>query len=302
LKSETTISWEEVGVERVSSTIVIPTYNEEESIGSVLDHIQEVMASSSVSYQVLVVDDGSTDRTVEIVKSRGVEIVRHPTNRGYGAALKMGIRHARHEVIVITDADGTYPNEEIPHLIELMADYDMVVGARTGEEVHIPLLRRPAKWFTNTLANYFARTRIPDLNSGLRAFRKELALRFYPILPDGFSFTTTITLAMLTNGYLVGYVPINYHQRVGRSKIRPVYDTLNLTLLIVRTTIYYAPLRVFLPLSGFLFLMGVVVGLYSYFILGRLMDVTTVVLVLAALQTAAAGLLADMIDKRTPRF
>lgn len=285
-----------------AATIVVPAYNEEGAIGPVLEHIREVMDNSGIPYQLLVVDDGSTDRTVEIAQSKGVEVVRHPTNQGYGAALKAGIRHAQHEAVVITDADGTYPNEEIPRLIRLVADYDMVVGARTGEKVHVPLLRRPAKWFINSLANYFARTRIPDLNSGLRAFRKGTALRFYPILPDGFSFTTTITLAMLTNGYLVEYVPINYHQRVGKSKIRPVHDTLNFALLIVRTTVYYAPLRVFLPLSVVLFLIGIAIGIYSFFILGQLMDVTTVVLVLAALQVAAAGLLADMIDKRTPRF
>lgn len=286
----------------LAATIIVPAYNEEESIGPVLDHIQEIMGASGYPYQLLVVDDGSTDRTIEVVQSRGVEAVQHPTNRGYGAAIKAGIRHARHEIIIITDADGTYPNEQIPHLIELLADYDMVVGARTGQEVHIPLVRRPAKWFINTLANYLARTRIPDLNSGLRAFRKSIALRFYPVLPDGFSFTTTITLAMLANGYLVKYVPISYHRRVGQSKIRPLYDTLNFILLIVRTIIYYAPLRVFLPLSAFLFLAGIVVGLYSFLVLDRLMDATTVVLVLAALQIAAAGLLADMIDKRTPRF
>jgi glycosyltransferase involved in cell wall biosynthesis len=288
--------------EETGCTIVIPAYSEEESIGPVLDHIQKIMAASGLPYQLLVVDDGSTDRTVEIAQSKGAEIIQHPTNRGYGAALKMGIRHAQYGIIAITDADGTYPNEEIPNLVKLAADYDMVVGARTGEKVHIPLLRRPAKWFVNALANWFARTRIPDLNSGLRVLHKDLALRFYSILPDGFSFTTTITLAMLSNGYLIKYVPISYHRRVGKSKVRPIYDTLNLILLIVRTTIYYAPLRVFLPLSVILFATGLAIGLYSFLVLGRLMDVTTVVLVLAAIQTAAAGLLADMIDKRTPRF
>jgi glycosyltransferase involved in cell wall biosynthesis len=286
----------------MAATVIVPAYNEQESIGRVLDQIEEVMAGSGLTYQLLVVDDGSTDRTVEIAQSKGIDVIRHPTNRGYGAALKAGIRRARHDTIVITDADGTYPNEEIPRIVRLMSDYDMVVGARTGGEVHIPLVRRPAKWFINTMANYFARTRIPDLNSGLRAFRKELALRFYPVLPDGFSFTTTITLAMLANGYLVRYVPISYHRRVGSSKIRPIHDTLNFALLIVRTTVYYAPLRVFLPLSGVLLLAGVAIGLYSFLALRRLMDVTTVVLVLASLQIAAAGLLADMVDKRTPRF
>jgi glycosyltransferase involved in cell wall biosynthesis len=286
----------------LAATIVVPAYNEERAIDPVLEHIREVMDNSNIPYQLLVVDDGSTDRTVEIARSQGVEVIQHPTNRGYGAALKAGIRHAQHEIIIITDADGTYPNEMIPRLIRLMADYDMVVGARTGENVHVPLVRRPAKWFINSLANYFARAKIPDLNSGLRAFRRGIALRFYPILPNGFSFTTTITLAMLTNGYLVEYVPIDYHQRIGKSKIRPIPDTLDFTLRIVRTTVYYAPLRVFLPLSFILFLAGITIGVYSFFVLGQLMDVTTVVLVLAALQVATTGLLADMIDKRTPRF
>lgn len=284
------------------ATIIVPAHNEEAGIGPVLEQIQAVMTAANIPHQLLVVDDGSTDATVEAVHAVGVEVIRHPENRGYGAAVKAGIRHARHEIIVITDADGTYPNEEIPRLVELMADYDMVVGARTGEEVHIPLIRRPAKWFINTLANYLARAHIPDLNSGLRAFRKSIALRFFPILPTGFSFTTTITLAMLANGYSVKYIPIDYHRRVGKSKIRPIHDTLNFTLLVLRTITYYAPLRVFLPLSAFLLLVGIAVGLYSFFVLGRLMDVTTVLLVLAALQVAATGLLADMVDKRTPRF
>lgn len=288
--------------EAPACTIIIPAYNEEDSIGPVVERVQAVMAESGLRHQLLVVDDGSTDRTAEVVRARGVPVLHHPSNRGYGAAVKAGVRHAQHEVVVITDADGTYPAEEIPRLVELMANCDMVVGARVGDEVQIPLARRPAKWFINALANYFARTRIPDLNSGLRAFRKSVALRFYPILPDGFSLTTTITLAMLANGYLVEYVPISYHRRVGRSKIRPVHDTVGFILLIIRTTTYYAPLRVFLPLSGLLFLAGVAVGLYSALVLGRLMDVSTVVLLLAALQIAAAGLLADMVDKRTPRF
>jgi glycosyltransferase involved in cell wall biosynthesis len=288
--------------EAPACTIIIPAYNEEDSIGPVVERVQAVMAESGLRHQLLVVDDGSTDRTAEIVRAQGVPVLRQPSNRGYGAAVKAGVRHAQHEVVVITDADGTYPAEEIPRLIELMTNCDMVVGARVGDEVQIPLARRPAKWFINALANYFARARIPDLNSGLRAFRKSVALRFYPILPDGFSLTTTITLAMLANGYLVEYVPISYHRRVGQSKIRPVHDTLGFILLIIRTTIYYAPLRVFLPLSGMLFLAGVAVGLYSVVVLGRLMDVSTVVLLLAALQIAAAGLLADMVDKRTPRF
>jgi glycosyltransferase involved in cell wall biosynthesis len=283
-------------------TIIIPAYNEANAIGPVLEHIQDVMTESAFAYQIIVVDDGSTDGTADVARSYDVDVISNPANRGYGAAIKTGIRQARYDIIVITDADGTYPNEEIPQLLAAMDTYDMVVGARTGESVHIPLVRRPAKWFIRTLANVMAKAYIPDLNSGLRAFRKELALQFFPVLPDGFSLTSTITLAMLENGYLVKYIPINYHKRVGKSKINPIRDTLNFTLLIIRTTTYYAPLRVFFPLSAFLLLVGLAVGLYSMFVLGRIMDVTTVILVISALQVAATGLLADMINKRTPRF
>ena len=163
--------------------------------------------------------------------------------------------------VVITDSDGTYPNDRIPELAAMMTDWDMVVGARTGDEVRVPLVRRPAKWALNMLANVLVETRIPDLNSGLRVFRREVVLRFLPILPNGFSFTTTITLAMLSEGYRVTFVPIDYYARQGRSKIRPVYDTLNFLQLIVRTVLYFNPLRVFLPLSLFFFGAGLVVGL-----------------------------------------
>jgi glycosyltransferase involved in cell wall biosynthesis len=172
----------------LEATIIIPAYNEQDSIDFVLDHIREVMKETGFTYQLLVVDDGSTDGTVEIVESKQCEVIKHPSNRGYGAAIKSGIRRARYDIIIITDADGTYPAEEIPNLLELMTNYDMVVGARTGEEVHIPLVRRPAKWFIRNLARYFTHTNIPDLNSGLRAFRKDIALRFYSVLPDGFSY------------------------------------------------------------------------------------------------------------------
>ena len=288
--------------EPAGATIIIPAYNEARAIGPVLEHIQSVMAACEFPYQLLVVDDGSTDGTADVVRDKGVAVVCNPQNRGYGAAIKVGIRHAKYDVIVITDADGTYPNEAIPGLLALMADYDMVVGARTGEDVHIPLARRPAKWVIRMLANVMSRSRIPDLNSGLRAFRKEIALRFFPVLPDGFSLTSTITLAMLDNGYLVEYVPISYHKRVGKSKINPIRDTLNFALLIIRTTTYYAPLRVFFPLSAVLLVTGLAVGFYSMLVLERFMDVTTVILLLSALQVAATGLLADMINKRTPPY
>jgi glycosyltransferase involved in cell wall biosynthesis len=274
-------------------TLLIPAYNEENGIGPVL----EAVKSLGLPGEILVVDDGSTDRTFEVARASGVEVIRHDVNRGYGQALKSGILASQYDIIVITDADGTYPNEQIRNLLSHMRTHDMVVGARTGANVNIPLVRRPAKKFLNILANYLAGTEIPDLNSGLRAFRKDVAKQFFHILPSGFSFTTTITLAMLSNGYRVKYLPIDHHQREGRSKIHPIRDTLGFTTLIVRTTLYFNPLKVFMPLSGLVFLSAVLLLIYSKFVLHRVMDISVIVLLSAALQIAVIGMLADLIDK-----
>ncbi|MEZ4654415.1 MAG: hypothetical protein R3E12_12700 [Candidatus Eisenbacteria bacterium] len=160
------------------------------------------------------------------------------------------------------------------------------------------LIRRPAKAALNALANYLSETTIPDLNSGLRAFRKEDVLRFLDILPSGFSFTTTITLAMHVNDLFVRYVPIDYHARKGQSKIRPIQDTLNFLALIVRTVLYFRPLKIFLPLSGFLLVLALAVFLYSWLLTPKIMDASVSIIVMSAFQMAAIGLLADLIDKR----
>lgn len=281
-------------------SIIVPAYNEEAGIGPVLFSIRAAMENSGLAYEVLVVDDGSQDETAAVAKAGGFRVLRHPWNRGYGAALKTGIRHAAHEMIAITDADGTYPNEQIPVLYALAVDgeYDMVVGARTGQEVHIPLIRRPAKWVLNRLADHLARTRVPDLNSGLRVFRKEVAEEFMRYLPSSFSFTTTLTLALLTNEYQVYYEPICYHKRVGKSKINPIRDTLNFVGLIVRTVMYFAPLRVLLPISGTLLLLALVILVGSALLTDRIMDVTVIVIAMTALQIAVVALVADLIEKR----
>lgn len=285
----------------LGATILIPAYNEENGIGPVLDQLKQVMADSGLEYEILVVDDGSRDGTAQVVKEHDVHLVQHVVNRGYGAALKTGLRQAKHELIVITDADGTYPNERIPELIAEIHDCDMVVGARTGANTHVPLVRKPAKWAITRLAESISGSEIPDLNSGLRVFRKSLAMEFYHLYPKGFSFTTTITLAMLSNDYPVKFIPIDYHARVGNSKIRPIRDTANFVHLILRTVMYFAPLRIFLRLALLLFVAAVAVGAYSLIFLGRLMDVTTVILAVAALQAAMTGMLADLVDKRMPR-
>jgi glycosyltransferase involved in cell wall biosynthesis len=293
------------GITAGSVTVVVPAFNEERGIGPVLSQLHQVMAVSRLSYEVIVVDDGSQDRTAELAEgSDGVAVLRHRANRGYGAALKTGIRHAHFDLICITDADGTYPNERIPALVEELVQNgcDMVVGARTGDRVAIPLVRRPAKWVIGWLANFVTGEAIPDLNSGLRVFRKEAALRFFSMVPDGFSFTATITVAMLTNGFLVNYVPINYGARIDRSKIRPVQDTLNFIQLVLRIALYFAPLKIFLPLSGLLMLLALAWALFSRFALGQLADVSTLVIVMTAIQVAVIGMLAELIKGRLPNY
>lgn len=286
-------------------SVVIPAYNEEGAIAGVLDRLCQDLADSCLRHEIVVVDDGSHDNTAAIARAHnGVTVLQHRKNRGYGAALKTGIRHAQYPVVCITDADGTYPNQRIPELTRrlIAEEYDMVVGARTGDNVSIPLVRRPAKWAIGRLANYVAGEPIPDLNSGLRVFRRDTALRFAGILPNAFSFTTTITLAMISNGYLVDYVPIDYYARVGKSKIRPVRDTLNFIRLVWRIALFFAPLKFFLPLSGFLFLLALGWALFTLLVLGQLADVSTLVIVMTAFQVAVIGMLAELINKRLPNY
>ncbi|MFH1562317.1 MAG: glycosyltransferase family 2 protein, partial [Nitrospirota bacterium] len=220
-------------MEKIS--IVIPAYNEEKGVGALIDELKEKMKCHE--YEIIVVDDGSCDNTVNIAREKDVVLIQHPKNRGYGASLKTGIRKAKYDTIAITDADGTYPVSEMPKLIKYIGEYDMVVGARNKQK--IPLTRRPAKFFLNRLANYLTEVEIPDLNSGLRVFKKDIAVKFFNLLPNGFSFTTTITLAMLTNDYLVKFIPIDYLERQGKSKIRPIRDTYNFLTLIIRTVMYF---------------------------------------------------------------
>lgn len=281
-------------------SVIIPCYNEVEAIADTLEQVRAVLVTLPVPSEVIVVDDGSTDGTAARVDTARYRLVSHAENQGYGAALVSGARLAQYDCIVITDADGTYPIREIPTLVAQLEDADMAVGARIGDRVNIPLIRRPPKWIINKLANYVTGKRIPDLNSGLRAVRRALWERYEHIFPKGFSLTTTITLAALTNGYRVKFHPINYHARVGKSKIKPVRDTINFTMLILRTTLLFDPLRIFVPLSLMMLAASGAIGLGSLVLfylhlLDHFWDTTTTMLFISSIQLLAMGGIADVV-------
>ncbi len=280
-------------------SVVIPAYNEEKGIQGVVDRLLEPLQKSKLPYEIIVVDDGSEDRTMEALRGKPVKVLQHEFNRGYGAALKTGIRASQYRHVAILDADGTYEEQDLPKLIEHMETHDMVVGARTGKDAKIPLIRRPAKWILNKLANYLTETRIPDLNSGFRVFDKVVAKKFFNILPSSFSFTSTLTMAMLTNGYSVKYVRSGYKTRKGKSKIRPIHDTVNFFSLIVRTALYFDPLKVFMPLSLAMVGLSLLKMVLIDILLIQNMTDSTLFLFLAGIQIGMLGLLADLIDKRS---
>jgi len=281
-------------------SVIVPIYNEAEGLADFVSDLRTKLKDEP--YELILVDDGSTDQTKTILdrldNSQSI-CFTHDSNRGYGAALKTGIKNAHTEIIVIIDSDGTYPIEDIPKLVGLLEKDDaMVVGARVGADVNIPLVRRPAKFILSMVANYLTRTKIPDLNSGLRVMRKDIVQKFFNILPNNFSFTTTITLAVLTNHMKINYVPINYHKRQGRSKIRPINDTLNFIQLIIRTVLYFEPLRIFIPFSLSLFILGVSIFFIGVFYFSVYLDTTSAIIISTSVIVMTVGMLADLIDKK----
>jgi len=271
-------------------SVVIPAYNEGAHVAEQVRAVESVMQQTGWRYEIIVVDDGSSDGTATAADSTGVRVLRRRRNQGYGAALKLGIHRASYGWILITDADGTYPVAAIPQLLDAASRNEMVVGARTGSTVRIPLVRRPAKWFLTKLASYLAGQRLPDINSGLRLMRKSLVMRYEHLLPSGFSFTTTITLAAACNGHSVEYIPIDYHARLGQSKIRPrhAYD---FTLLILRTIVFFNPLKVFIPLGAVLAAAGL--AKFAYDVTLDNLSESAVLALLGALIVWAVGMLAD---------
>ena len=271
-------------------TIIIPAHNEEEGLADVINGIKQLKEG----YEIIVVDDGSADNTYKLASETGIKVIRHPYNKGYGAALKTGIRNAEGDVVLFMDADGQHKPSDIKKLMQHIGEYDMVVGARTKKS-KISLLRRPGKKILGITANYLAGMKIPDLNSGFRALKKSLALEFMHILPNSFSFSTTISLALITSGYSVKYVPIEAPERVGRSKIKPFRDGFRFILMIVRTIALFNPLKIFLPISILLFLSGVSYLIYEVIFYTDISD-TSLLLIISSLLIFFFGILSDQVS------
>ncbi|MBN1867841.1 glycosyltransferase family 2 protein [Candidatus Sumerlaeota bacterium] len=281
-------------------SVVIPVHNERESIVETVRAVREALESTGRKFEIVVVDDGSTDGSADEVARGGLGaiLVRHEGNRGYGAALKSGFARARLELVAFLDADGTYSPSDLPAVLDVADKTDMAVGVRGSDyKRHASFSRRLGKAFLQPLANYTVGWKIPDLNSGMRAVRRDLLDRYWPLFPNGFSLTTTLTMTLLAGGWGVEWVPISYSARRGRSKIHPVRDMSNFILVILRTITYFRPLRVYLPASALFVVASVAVVLLSKYLGGQVMDVTALFLFIFGLQLLLIGVLADLVLK-----
>lgn len=273
-----------------SVTVILPAFNEQTCIAQTVSKLKETYPE----YEILVIDDGSDDDTAKIAETEGARVIRHHVNKGYGASLKQGMRKARGDIVVFMDADGQHDCKDIARLVEGLEDSDMVVGERSKEDM--VTVRKPGKWVLSFVANYLVGRHIPDINSGFRALYREDGLRYLPILPNGFSLTTTITLAMIKEGRDVTYIPIRISPRAGgKSSVRYFRDGAKTLLLISRVIMLFNPLKIFAPLSLMFFLVG---GLYTLWTLISMTNITdtSILLLLSGFGFLFFGLLADQIS------
>src|SRR5688572_22927626 len=276
-------------------SVVLPVYNEAGHVRAVVERIAAALEASEYSYEIIVVDDGSTDGSGDELRTiDGIRLLQFAKNRGSGSARKAGTRAARGRVVVWTDADMTHPNHEIPELVKELDGWDQVVGARRSEQGTHKALRVPAKWFIRRLAQYLMERPIPDLNSGYRAFRRDVGLQYLHLLPAGFSCVTTITMAFMANGYSVKYVPIEYAERAGTSKFHWFRDTRRYLNQVIRLILSYNPLRVFLPVGFVLAAIGFGKLGYDWITKDFRVTTNTLLVIFAAFQVFAIGLLADL--------
>jgi len=284
-------------------SIVLPCYNEQDHVTAEVARICAAMDASGYPYEVLAFDDASSDETLARLREAApqfpsLQIIHFHRNGGSGTVRRIGTQRARGEIVVWTDADMTYPNERIPELVQMLEKdetLDQVVGARTSEQGTHKLLRVPAKWFIRKIAEILTNTQIPDLNSGLRAFRRQVALPYLRLLPPGFSCVTTITIAFLSNQHDVRYVPIEYAKRAGTSKFKFVRDAYRYILQVLRMVMYFNPLKVLMPVALFLLGLGIAKGIFDMVVHPLIFAVNTVLIFVTGLLIASLALLADLI-------
>jgi polyisoprenyl-phosphate glycosyltransferase len=291
----------EVASVSLDVSVVLPCFDERDHIELEIKRIRAALEGAGLAYELICVDDGSTDGTRELLEATpGIRTIVLPRNQGAGTARRIGTQQATGRVVVWTDADMTYPNELIPELVaELDDTYDQVVGARRSEAGTYKLARVPAKWAIRKLASYLTNTDIPDLNSGLRAFKRAVAEPYLRLLPAGFSCVTTITLAFLSNGHPVKYVPIDYCKRAGRSKFHPLTDAYNYIIQVLRMVMYFNPLRVLMPVALTLLAATFAKAGIDLVVHDLRVASSTVLVGLAAFNIMAIALLADLVVRRT---
>ena len=286
-------------------SIVLPCYNEQDHVVAEVERICEAMDASGYAYELVAYDDASTDGTFARLHEVAprfphLRVVHFDRNGGAGTVRRVGTQRARGEIVVWTDADMTYPNERIPELVQMLdkdPSLDQVVGARTSEEGSHKILRVPAKWFIRKLAERLTNTKIPDLNSGLRAFRREVALPYLRLLPPGFSCVTTITIAFLSNQHDLRYIPIDYAKRSGKSKFRFVSDAYRYILQVLRMVMYFNPIKVLMPLALWIMALGFVKLIVDLSIHSGRVTGSTVLAIIIGFQVAALALIGDLIVK-----
>lgn len=275
-------------------SIIIPVYNEAETAEKTINDLRYFLDGlKDVNFEIIAVNDDSSDKSSEILsRIDGIRVIDHRYNKGYGAAIKSGIQNASFDWVLFYDSDGQFRAEEITKLLGHTADYDMVVGARIEKKA--PLIRQPGRKFLHILANYLADQKIPDINSGFRLVKKERVARFWHLLPNSFSLTTTLTLAFQKSGLDIKYVPIEVNKRVGgKSTVKPKH-AITMFFLILRTIILFSPLRIFMPAVIFLLMLlsvSLAYDIYNFHITN-----TTVVLFVSSLIIFLFGLLADQIS------
>ena len=275
-------------------SILIPAYNESGIIADVVSGVRATMDLLRRPYEILVIDDGSTDETALQAQNAGARVVSHPYNIGNGAAIKTGIRQAKGDILVMMDGDGQHNPEYIAPMLEKIGRYDMVVGARSGDsESHFH--RDLANRLYNLFASYICKRKIQDLTSGFRAVKSDIARQFISMLPNSFSYPTTITMGVIHEGYTLTYVPIKTNRRVGKSKIRLIADGSRFLLIILKIATLLSPMRVFLPVGLAIFLTGVGYGLFRFFVLGSSYGQTSAMLITMSVVVFMVGLVSEQV-------